>query len=232
MLDDQPFPVMSAPPFAGPRTRDSSAARHARGGLAKRAFDICVAATAIILLLPLMAIVAILIMGSMGAPIFFGHQRIGLGGKVFRCYKFRTMVRDGDRVLQEHLRTNPEAAAEWRDTRKLADDPRITFVGRVLRSSSLDELPQLVNVLRGDMSCVGPRPIVHDEITLYGPSADDYLRTRPGITGAWQVSGRSSLSYAERVAIDSDYVRNWSFWTDLTIIVRTIPALVRTHQTS
>lgn len=204
----------------------------ATGGGAKRTLDVIVASIAILLLLPLLIMLMIMVRFSMGGPVFYCHPRIGLGGQTFRCWKFRTMVTNGDHVLATHLDSCPEAAEEWRRTRKLANDPRITFVGHLLRSSSLDELPQLVNVLRGDMSCVGPRPIVQDELALYGAAAADYLKARPGMTGAWQVSGRSSLSYAERVAIDSHYVQTWSLWTDLLILMRTIPALLRTHQTS
>ncbi|MCS0501281.1 sugar transferase [Ancylobacter mangrovi] len=232
MLDDQHYAGLPARPFPGPHLREPILAERAPGRAAKRLLDLLVAVTAGVLLSPLLVLVALLIKASTDGPIIFGHHRVGFGGREFHCYKFRTMVCDADRVLRDHLAANPAAAEEWQRTRKLANDPRITFVGRMLRSSSLDELPQLVNVLRGEMSCVGPRPIVREEIVLYGPMAEHYLSVRPGMTGAWQVSGRSSLTYAERVALDADYVRNWSFWTDVLILLRTIPALLRTHQTS
>jgi exopolysaccharide production protein ExoY len=197
------------------------------GGLPKRAVDIAFALAAFILLSPLMLIIMGLIKMTMGGSIFFAHFRIGYRGRRFRCYKFRTMVADAEEVLARHLASDPHVAQEWLETRKLRNDPRVTFVGRLLRKSSLDELPQLINVLRGDMSCVGPRPIVAQELQRYGAHAAEYLRTRPGLTGMWQVSGRSTLDYANRVALDCHYVRHWSLWTDLAIIGKTVFAVMK-----
>jgi len=196
------------------------------GGTPKRAMDIAIALSAIVLLSPLMIVLMGLIRLVMGRSVLFAHSRIGFRGRPFHCYKFRTMVADAEGVLAQHLAADPLAAQEWRQTRKLRNDPRVTLLGYVLRKSSLDELPQLFNVLRGDMSCVGPRPIVADELVRYGPHADEYLRVRPGLTGLWQVSGRNALDYSVRVALDSHYVRNWSLWADLIILVRTIFAVV------
>jgi len=196
------------------------------GGRAKRVMDVALATLALVLLLPVILITALLVRIFMGAPVIFAHDRVGRNGKIFKCYKFRSMVRDADEALRRHLAGNPAAAEEWRSTQKLRRDPRVTPLGQALRKSSLDELPQLINVLRGDMSCVGPRPIVREELERYGPYAGAYLCTRPGLTGAWQVSGRSNLSYEARVALDYGYVHGWSVWRDVVIIVRTIPAVL------
>jgi exopolysaccharide production protein ExoY len=197
------------------------------GGTAKRLMDILVATLALILAAPLMLIIAAFTLAADGRPVIFAHRRVGLAGKPFYCYKFRTMRTDAAQVLERYLADNPDAAREWRERKKLAHDPRITLFGKLLRVSSLDELPQLFNVLRGDMSCVGPRPVVTDELPLYGAAATDYLSARPGITGLWQVSGRSSIGYADRVVLDSRYVRNWSLYSDLVILLRTVFAVVR-----
>lgn len=196
------------------------------GGFGKRLVDITVAGVALILLSPLMVLVAAAVRFTMGGPVLFGHGRIGHNGRTFRCYKFRTMIVGADEALRAYLANSPQAAKEWRETRKLRNDPRITLLGHFLRKTSIDELPQLINVLRGDMSCVGPRPIVADELAHYGENASEYLHARPGLTGAWQVSGRTSLRYAERVALDVEYVRGWSIWKDLRILVKTIPAVM------
>lgn len=198
------------------------------GQLGKSLLDKVVAGTAIVLTLPLMATIAAAIRWSDGGPAIYGHERVGANGRMFRCYKFRTMVVDGDAVLAAHLAADPEAAHEWAATRKLRSDPRVTRIGRFLRRASLDELPQFFNVLSGEMSCVGPRPVVAAELTRYGENAADYLSVKPGITGLWQVSGRSNLSYAERVELDALYVRRWSLWLDILILTKTIPAVLRT----
>lgn len=202
------------------------------GGLAKRALDVVVAGVALILAAPLMLVVAILIYVTMGRPIFFQQRRLGFGESSFPCFKFRTMVNNAEAVLGAHLEQNPEAANEWRQRHKLAYDPRVTGLGRLLRQSSIDELPQLFNVLKGDMSCVGPRPIVEQEIRRYGNSWNEYVRVRPGLTGAWQVSGRNRLAYATRVALDRWYVRKWSIWLDIRILLRTVPAVLRVDDTT
>jgi exopolysaccharide production protein ExoY len=201
------------------------------GGPVKRLLDIVLAGTMLVLLSPLLLTVALLIYATMGRPILFPQRRLGFAGRPFACLKFRTMINDSDGVLRSYLANNHEAASEWRDRQKLEHDPRVTMLGRVLRRSSLDELPQLFSVLRGDMSCVGPRPIVHDEITRYGRYWKHYTLARPGLTGAWQVSGRNRLSYRRRVALDSHYVRKWSIWRDIRILMRTIPAVLRSDTT-
>ena len=202
------------------------------GGALKRVMDVAVAALALLLLLPLLFITALLIKITMGGSVLYAHSRVGVNGKNFPCYKFRTMVADADEQLRLHLARDPHVAREWQQACKLAHDPRVTPLGRILRKASIDELPQLINVLRGDMSCVGPRPVVAGELERYGPQAADYLKTRPGLTGLWQVSGRNSLSYANRVALDSLYVHNWSIFLDAAILIRTIPAIVKFDQTA
>jgi len=195
------------------------------GGISKRSFDILVALAALVLLSPIFVLIMALVKYSDGGSIFYGHRRIGYNGSTFRCLKFRTMAENGDALLQEYLEQNPAAYEEWRSTRKLQYDPRVTVVGTVLRKLSLDELPQLVNIIRGEMSLVGPRPVVEDELELYEAAAVYYLQTRPGLTGLWQVSGRNDVSYETRVAFDTHYVRNWSLASDLVIVARTIPAV-------
>jgi exopolysaccharide production protein ExoY len=222
---------------AAERLRLAYISRHARfsssvGGIPKRALDIAVAVTALALLAPVMALVAAAIALTIGRPVIFAHTRVGLGGETFRCFKFRSMVLNGDEVLKRHLAANPAAAREWNETRKLRDDPRVTPLGRILRKTSLDELPQLFNVLRGEMSCVGPRPIVAAELERYGSRAGHYLRVRPGLTGLWQVSGRSQLGYRERVKLDCVYVRRWSLGLDIALLFWTIPAVLAFHETA
>lgn len=195
------------------------------GGLLKRSFDIAGSLIGLIALSPLFLMVALLVKFSDGGPIFYGHSRIGRGGRIFPCLKFRTMVQDGERVLAAYLAANPDANAEWIATRKLKNDPRVTRVGAVLRKLSLDELPQIINILQGEMSLVGPRPVVRDELEIYGSSAVYYLKSRPGLTGLWQVSGRNDVSYDSRVAFDRHYVENWSMFEDIRIIIKTVPAV-------
>jgi exopolysaccharide production protein ExoY len=216
---------------------ESPSAKEARppralGGIAKRVVDIVIALTALILLAPLLLTVSLLIWTTMGSPILFAHRRVGLGGRIFNCWKFRSMVSSADTVLQRHLTENADARREWGERQKLDRDPRVTTLGRLLRRSSIDELPQLLNVLMGHMSCIGPRPIVEDEIARYGPYWLDYKATRPGMTGLWQVSGRNRLTYQTRVALDRHYVRRWSMRRDLWILLRTIPAVLRTGDTA
>ncbi|PWJ82394.1 exopolysaccharide production protein ExoY [Pseudaminobacter salicylatoxidans] len=206
-----------------PRSR--AEAPSAIGGALKRSFDIAAALAGIVLISPLLVMLAALVKFSDGGAVVYGHRRIGHNGTVFRCWKFRTMVQNGDEVLAAHLAANPGDREEWNATRKLQNDPRVTRVGAVLRKLSLDELPQIVNILRGEMSFVGPRPVVKDELELYGKAASFYLRSRPGLTGLWQVSGRNDVSYDTRVAFDRHYVENWSFASDLKILIRTVPAV-------
>ncbi|MER8753779.1 sugar transferase [Mesorhizobium sp. M1050] len=197
------------------------------GGRPKRIMDMAVASIALVLAAPVMLAVALLILLTDGGPAVFSHTRVGFNGKRFACYKFRTMVANSERVLADYLASNPEAAKEWEQNWKIKNDPRITFLGHILRKSSLDELPQLINVLRGEMSCVGPRPVVPDELQRYGSCAIDYLKTRPGLTGLWQVNGRDAMDYPSRVSIDSRYVREWSLWADVVILIRTVFAVMK-----
>jgi undecaprenyl-phosphate galactose phosphotransferase len=192
----------------------------------KRAMDIIVSATALIVLSPIMLAVAWMTRRD-GGPALYGHSRLGRNNTSFACLKFRSMVINGDEVLKEYLASNASARAEWASTRKLQNDPRVTKIGKFLRKSSLDELPQLLNVLRGEMSLVGPRPIVTAEVSKYEGDIAHYYRVRPGITGLWQVSGRNDVTYGQRVHMDSWYVRNWSLWHDIAIMFKTIPALLK-----
>lgn len=224
------FPVDDAEPMVG--SLDSSPAftgqigRLSMEGLLSRTFDLVVATLALLVALPLMlAIVLALLLFDRG-PIFFRHQRIGQHGKRFECMKFRTMRVDGDRVLAEHLARDPAARHEWETTQKLRSDPRVTVIGRFLRGTSLDELPQLFNVFVGEMAIVGPRPVVLAELRHYRRYADHYMTVRPGITGLWQVSGRNATSYRRRVACDVKYVRSRSISGDIGIIFRTVPAVL------
>ncbi|NIX78084.1 sugar transferase [Microvirga terricola] len=195
-------------------------------GACKRVLDVNIAALMLFLLLPLMVCIYGLIRFDSGRPILFRQQRVGLGGRSFACLKFRTMTPNADKVLQELLERSPEARREWEQSFKLRNDPRVTPLGKFLRRSSLDELPQLFNVLAGDMSLVGPRPIVAAEMSRYGEALPLYLSVRPGLTGLWQVSGRSDCSYPERVALDEHYVQTWSLWNDAKIALRTINAVL------
>jgi Undecaprenyl-phosphate galactose phosphotransferase WbaP len=198
---------------------------HPASRMVKAAIDITVAA---LMLLPASVLFLILAIASGldGGPVLFAHRRVGAGGRPFHCLKFRTMVVDSDRVLEEALAGDPELAAEWAATRKLVNDPRVTRIGRFLRKTSLDELPQLINVLRLEMSLVGPRPIVESEVPLYGEDIAQYYATRPGLTGLWQVSGRSSTSYARRVQLDVWYVNNWTIWNDIAVLLKTVPVVL------
>jgi Undecaprenyl-phosphate galactose phosphotransferase WbaP len=192
----------------------------------KTAMDISAAAILLALVSPVFLVVALFIRRD-GGPVFFAHRRLGIEGRSFYCLKFRTMVVDGDRVLEEALAADPALAAEWEATRKLADDPRVTPIGKFLRKTSLDELPQLINVLRREMSLVGPRPIVESEVRFYGDDIAHYYGTRPGVTGLWQVSGRSNTSYTRRVQLDVWYVNNWTIWLDIAVLLKTLPAVLR-----
>ncbi len=205
---------------------------HAQGGVRQqrdewiiRSLDILIAAAALVLFLPLFLLVATAL-AAQGGPIFFAHQRIGRSGRRFYCFKFRSMVVDAEERLARLLRDDPEARREWLANHKLRNDPRITAFGRFLRRSSLDELPQLINVLRGEMSIVGPRPIVEAEIVRYGHRFARYCAVKPGITGIWQVSGRSEVEYRTRVAMDCIYARNARPGLYLWIVVATIPAVL------
>jgi exopolysaccharide production protein ExoY len=180
----------------------------------------------ILLLSPLLLYIAWRIAREDGAPITYGHYRVGQRGQLFRCLKFRTMIRDSQQVLAELLRTDPTARAEWERDHKLRSDPRVTPIGRMLRKTSLDELPQLFNILRGEMHFVGPRPVTMEELTRYGNRRRHYLSVRPGLTGLWQVSGRNNTSYDERVEFDSEYVERRNPLFDSWIVLRTVKVMV------
>lgn len=194
--------------------------------LIKRCFDVVVSSLVLTLASPLFLFIAFRVSQS-GGPIFFGHTRIGQHNKSFSCYKFRTMAPNADQLLAELLSRDPEARAEWERDFKLKNDPRITPIGRFLRKTSLDEIPQLWNVLKGDMSLVGPRPVVKAELERYGNQVDHYLEAKPGITGLWQISGRNDVSYDTRVYLDAWYVKNWSLFNDIVILLRTVKVLFR-----
>lgn len=199
-------------------------------GLApKRIVDIALALSGIVLLAPLLIICFVAIRLSSHGPVLFRHRRVGYNGRHFGCLKFRTMVTDAPEQLRQLLLSDPTAAAEWTTNRKLRCDPRVTMVGALLRKSSLDELPQLFNVLKGDMSIVGPRPVTDEELVLYSSRMEDYIACRPGITGLWQVSGRSTTSYNKRIVCDAFYARNWSMTLDAKILVVTIPSVILDH---
>lgn len=191
----------------------------------KGLFDLSVSLVLLLLLSPLMLILVIAIRMS-GPGVFFGHTRIGKNGKPFKCYKYRTMVPNAAEVLKDLLERDPAAREEWERDFKLRKDPRITLVGAFLRKTSLDELPQLWNVIRGDMSLVGPRPVTEEELAKYGDRKDFFLEAKPGITGLWQVSGRNDVSYEERVRLDAWYARNWQLWFDLVILLKTIKVVL------
>lgn len=191
-----------------------------------RALDISVALLALCAFAPFMAFVALAVALDRSGPVIFRHTRVGKADRRFQVLKFRTMRVDADSVLMNHLSSNPAAAAEWARDHKLKDDPRITRLGHFLRKSSLDELPQIFNVLAGDMSIVGPRPIVEAEIPRYGRFFKAYCFVRPGITGVWQVSGRNDVSYRRRVAMDALYARRKNVILDLRLMAATVPAVL------
>lgn len=216
------------PVFGDPATAQEGYQRIDYRSSVKRLFDISVASVMLVTFLPLMLMIAALITISSGGGAIFAHERVGRDGRSFRCLKFRTMVRDADRRLEELLKADAAAQREWQARRKLRHDPRIVpVVGHFLRQSSLDELPQIFNVLRGDMSIVGPRPIIEDELVYYGSSRRLYLSVRPGLTGPWQVGDRSDSSYETRVKQDIDYVQSWSLTTDLRIVLKTAAIVLR-----
>lgn len=186
----------------------------------KRVFDVLGACLLGIVFLPFIVVISILLRLE-GVPIIFRHRRIGRDGQAFDCLKFRSMVPDADQVLRAVLEGHPELKAEWLRDHKLKDDPRVTAVGRFLRRTSLDELPQLWNVIRGDMSLVGPRPVVREELLRYGRCAGIYLSARPGVTGLWQVNGRNDVNYRQRVVLDVYYVRRQNVFLDLYILAKT-----------
>ena len=193
---------------------------------AKRIFDLTAVISGGLLILPALLLLAVVVGIDNRGRIIFAHRRVGKDGKLFPCYKFQSMMPDAEKRLEEYLAKNPEARKEWEESFKLTNDPRVTKLGGFLRRTSLDELPQLWNVLMGDMSLVGPRPIVEKEIEYYGDCIREYYMVPPGITGIWQVNGRSDTTYEERVAMDTWYVRNWSVWIDLVYLFKTVKAVL------
>jgi undecaprenyl-phosphate galactose phosphotransferase len=191
----------------------------------KRGFDLLVGLLLLIAAAPLMGVIAWQIARA-GGQVFFAHERIGRHGQLFRCWKFRTMVPDAAAVLARLLAEDQSARAEWDRDFKLRNDPRVTPIGRWLRQTSFDELPQLFNVLKGEMSLVGPRPVIRDELRRYGDSQVYYTQVRPGLTGLWQISGRNDIDYARRIHLDAWYVRNWNLWYDIVILARTFSAVL------
>lgn len=196
------------------------------GGAAKRAVDFLGAALALLVTSPFLLVIAVAIRLDSPGPVFYRQTRVGRGGRRFECLKFRTMVCGADEILKDLLAEDPELRQQYGVYRKLRNDPRVTRVGRFLRRFSLDELPQIINVLQGHMSLVGPRPCLPDETELYGKDLEVCTRVRPGITGLWQVSGRNETAFEERVRLEVWYVENWSLRGDLDIILKTLGAVL------
>lgn len=219
--------ITAAPELIGAANMTASSGGLQRlDDIASRALDVTLAVIALIVLAPLMLIIAAVIYILDPGPVIFAHQRIGRGGRSFPCLKFRSMVTDADARLRQLLESSAEAREEWERDHKLRDDPRVIGIGRFLRKTSLDELPQLWNVVRGDMSLVGPRPIVVGEISRYGRYFEHYCAVRPGITGLWQVGGRNDVSYRRRVAYDVTYSRLRSCAMNVKIIAYTVPSVL------
>lgn len=195
----------------------------------KRLMDLCVAIPLLVILSPVLLVIYLAITLSDKGDGLYSQKRIGLGGREFRCFKFRTMWSDADARLGALLEANPHAAEEWERDHKLKNDPRVTGLGKVLRKTSLDELPQLWNIIKGEMSLVGPRPIVRDEIKKYGRYYGAYASVPPGVTGIWQVSGRNDTSYQDRVLMDAEYATSQNIWFDLKIIAKTFPAVLTSN---
>lgn len=212
--------------FAGRRS-GASGSRFSRGLYRrhfKRGFDLLTVLLSLPIVLPVIAALALLIKRD-GGPAFYSHDRIGRNGETFRFWKLRSMVADADRRLEEHLRDHPEARGEWEASQKLRNDPRITRIGRFIRKSSLDELPQLWNILRGDMSLVGPRPMMPEQRALYPGRA--YYELRPGLTGFWQIGDRNDTTFAARAVYDTHYARSLSFLTDIAVLLLTVRTVLR-----
>lgn len=192
----------------------------------KRVFDIVFASIVLTVFSPIYLAITLLIFISSHGSVLYIHPRVGLNGSQFNCIKFRTMIKGADQVLEDYLNACPISRAEYEASFKLKHDPRITKIGKFLRTTSLDELPQFWNVLMGDMSVVGPRPLVKAELSKYGSAIDRVLSVRPGIAGLWQVSGRNDIPYAKRVQMDASYVKRMSFWLDLHLIFKTILVVI------
>lgn len=220
-----PLSWQGNPDLLLPSSRKNLASRLYRA-YGKRLLDIVLVLATAPVTVPVILVLALLVMRDGGRP-FFGHRRIGRDGRTFKCWKVRSMVPDAEARLREYLAENEEARAEWATSFKLTHDPRITRLGNFLRKSNLDELPQLWNILKGEMSIVGPRPVTKDELKFYGERVSYYIRMSPGLTGPWQVSGRNDLAYHERVALDVDYARNCNVATDIRVIFATAMAVLK-----
>ena len=221
-----PSPVRRAPTGALSTFQGTNSAASRKWYLAsKRGLDCLFAVLLLVICSPLFVFMGLLVAMD-GGPVFYAHRRVGRGGGLFQCYKFRTMFVGANECLEEFLELHPAAVVAWRRDQKLDRDPRITAVGKLLRETSLDELPQLINVIRGDMSLVGPRPVTESELARYAINADSYLSIRPGITGLWQVSGRNRLTYTERVKLDMEYLAKQSLWLDFFILLKTVVVVI------
>ena len=225
-LADTALELFTSADFSGPELGVSGQERFNVDWLAKRTIDLAVAVPLFILVLPILLLIGLIIRVTSSGPVLYLQARCGRDGRLFKAAKFCTMVVDAEERLQELLRSDPAARREYETYHKLRDDPRVTAIGRFLRKSSLDELPQLWNVIRGDMSLVGPRPYLPRELPAMGSLANRILATQPGITGLWQVSKRNEASFAERLSIDCEYVRIRSVWLDLSLLFRTVPAVL------
>ncbi len=224
-VDNQHFASSTEVPRARVPQVATAGSWYRNGG--KRLFDVTASAMGLVVLTPVLAVIAaVIFLYDRGKPIFV-HRRLGQGGESFGCIKLRSMAMDAEERLKGMLDSSPEMRREWNETQKLTNDPRVTRIGNFLRKTSLDELPQLFNVLKGEMSLVGPRPIVLDELPRYGSDAVAYLRVRPGLTGLWQTTGRNDVSYQERVDMDVAYERDISFMEDLRIMAMTIVTMLR-----
>ncbi len=215
--------IINEPSFMSERS--SFTPPNGLSGPIKRSIDLLIVLGTFLFTLPLLVVIAIIIKVQDGGPIFFAHERSGLNGKKFRCLKFRSMSHRA-KPLTFYLENDPALAKEWAEMQKLRRDPRVTKFGQFLRKSSLDELPQILNIFWGDMSVVGPRPVPQDELHRYGTDAEIYRAARPGITGLWQINGRNNTTYQERINFDVDYVKNWSLVRDFKILFMTIPVVV------
>jgi lipopolysaccharide/colanic/teichoic acid biosynthesis glycosyltransferase len=220
------YPESTGRSLERPQRVDNSPSELFRYRVVKRCFDVSLVVISMPLILVLLGAVAAVVIWSSPGPVFYSHRRIRKNGAFFSMWKFRTMCVNSAEVLEDYIARHPEAHVEWNETHKLRRDPRITPLGGFLRRYSLDELPQLWNVLVGQMSLVGPRPIVAAEVEKYGDCFERYCRVKPGLTGLWQVSGRSELSYDARVAMDCEYVEGWSLTKDVVILLKTFASVV------
>lgn len=212
-----------ASPNTAPSQETSQTGTYAVFG--KRVFDVLVTLACLPIIAPVLLVLWLVVRRDGGA-FFFAHPRVGRNGETFPCLKIRTMVVNADEVLRDILENDPERAREWQTHFKLRNDPRVTKIGRILRATSLDELPQVFNVLKGEMSIVGPRPITDEELQLYGDLAESYRAVRPGLTGPWQITGRRENDFESRAGLDAEYVSTMSFWKDLSILLRTVPEVL------